>query len=253
RPLSMASTTVEDVLANRQVSFSWLSMLNGQDPKPDELRRLIEVRPVLDFSVLRPGKVSSDEIRSIANELQLKDKYQAPVRLSGSVPMADEEFGSVQEGAIENAIGTIVIVLTILWLALKSPRIILAVIINLFVGLSLTAAIGLAMVGALNMISVAFAVLFVGLGVDFGIQFAVRYRAERHDVPKLHPALTRSAEKIGVPLTLAAAAVAAGFMSFLPTAYRGVSELGQIAGVGMLIAYATSITLLPALITLLNP
>jgi hypothetical protein len=140
-----------------------------------------------------------------------------------------------------------------LWLALRSPRIILAVIINLFVGLTLTAAIGLAMVGALNMISVAFAVLFVGLGVDFGIQFAVRYRAERHDVPKLNSALTRAAEKIGVPLTLAAAAVAAGFMSFLPTHYRGVSELGQIAGMGMLIAFATSITLLPALITLLKP
>src|SRR5581483_1662165 len=109
------------------------------------------------------------------------------------------------------------------------------------------------LVGALNMISVAFAVLFVGLGVDFGIQFAVRYRAERHDVPKLHSALVRAAEKIGVPLTLAAAAVAAGFMSFLPTDYRGVSELGQIAGMGMLIAYASSITLLPALISVLNP
>src|SRR6185295_7501449 len=79
------------------------------------------------------------------------------------------------------------------------------------------------------------------------------YRAERHDLPKLQSALTRAAEKIGVPLTLAAAAVTAGFFSFLPTAYRGVSELGQIAGVGMLIAYATSITLLPALITVLNP
>jgi hypothetical protein len=99
------------------------------------------------------------------------------------------------------------------------------------------------MVGALNMISVAFAVLFVGLGVDFAIQFSVRYRAERHDVPKLGPAIIQAAEKIGVPLTLAAAAVAAGFLSFLPTAYRGVSELGQIAGVGMLIAYLTSITL----------
>ena len=253
RPLSMASTTVEEVLANRPASFSWLSMLSGADPKPDDLRRLVEVQPVLDFSALQPGKASSDEIRRIANELQLKDKYQARVRLTGSVPIADEEFGSVQDGALENAVGTIIVVLTILWLALKSPRIILAVIINLFVGLSLTAALGLAMVGALNMISVAFAVLFVGLGVDFGIQFAVRYRAERHDVPKLPSALTQAAEKIGVPLTLAAAAVAAGFMSFLPTDYRGVSELGQIAGVGMLIAYATSITLLPALITLLNP
>ena len=95
--------------------------------------------------------------------------------------------------------------------------------------------------------------LFVGLGVDFAIQFSVRYRAERHDIPELEQALVSAAHKVGVPLTLAAAAVAAGFLSFLPTNYRGVSELGQIAGVGMLIAYATSITLLPALIALFKP
>ena len=41
------------------------------------------------------------------------------------------------------------------------------------------------MVGALNLISVAFAVLFVGIGVDFGIQFCVRYREERFKEPDL--------------------------------------------------------------------
>ena len=253
RPLSMASATIEGVLAGRPASFSWQAMLNGQDPGPADLRRLIEVRPVLDFSALQPGQVSSKAIRQAASDLQLDKKYQARVRLTGSVPMADEEFATVQDGALENAIGTVITVLVILWLALKSARLIVAVFVNLVVGLALTAAFGLMMVGALNMISVAFAVLFVGLGVDFGIQFSVRYRAERHDVPELAPALVQAAEKIGVPLTLAAAAVAAGFLSFLPTDYRGVSELGQIAGVGMLIAYVTSITLLPALITVLNP
>jgi hopanoid biosynthesis associated RND transporter like protein HpnN len=253
RPLSMASTTIEGVLAGRPASFSWQAMLNGQDPGPADLRRLIEVRPVLDFSALQPGQASSNAIRQAASDLQLDKKYQARVRLTGSVPIADEEFATVQEGALQNAIGTVITVLVILWLALKSARLIVAVFINLVVGLALTAAFGLMMVGALNMISVAFAVLFVGLGVDFGIQFSVRYRAERHDVPELAPALVQAAEKIGVPLTLAAAAVAAGFLSFLPTDYRGVSELGQIAGVGMLIAYVTSITLLPALITVLNP
>ena len=45
----------------------------------------------------------------------------------------------------------------------------------------------------------------------------------------------------------------AGFLSFFPTDYKGVSELGQIAGVGMLLAYITSITVLPALLTILHP
>jgi hopanoid biosynthesis associated RND transporter like protein HpnN len=253
RPLSMASATIEDVLAGRPASFSWQALLSGRDPTANDVRRLIETRPVLDFSALQPGLASSTAVRKTASDLQLAQKYQARVRLTGSVPMADEEFATVQEGALVNGIGTIIIVLTILWLALKSARIIVAVFINLFVGLAITAALGLKMVGALNMISVAFAVLFVGLGVDFAIQFSVRYRAERHDIPKLRAALEQAAQKVGVPLTLAAAAVAAGFLSFLPTDYRGVSELGQIAGVGMLVAYATSITLLPALITVFNP
>jgi hypothetical protein len=121
------------------------------------------------------------------------------------------------------------------------------------VGLSITAAVGLLMVGTLNLMSVYFAVLFVGLGVDFGIQFSVRYRAERHEVDDLRVALVHAGRRAGAPLTLAALATAAGFLSFLPTAYKGVSELGLIAGVGMLIAFATSVTLLPAMLSRFNP
>src|SRR5256886_814635 len=139
------------------------------------------------------------------------------------------------------------------WRALRAFGTILAVAISLLVGLFITAAIGLAIVGAVNLISIAFAVLFIGLGVDFGIQFSVRYRAERHDVDNLHEALVNTASYVGAPLTLAAAATAAGFLSFLPTDYKGLSELGLLAGLGMIIAFLTSITLIPALLTALRP
>jgi hopanoid biosynthesis associated RND transporter like protein HpnN len=144
-------------------------------------------------------------------------------------------------------------VLFILWLALRWIRIILAVFVCVAVGLAMTAAVGMLLVGTLNLISVYFAVLFVGLGVDFGIQFSVRYRAERHDVDEVHEALLQTGRHAGAPLTLAALATAAGFLSFLPTVYKGVSELGLIAGIGMLIAFATSVTLLPALLSVLKP
>ena len=154
--------------------------------------------------------------------------------------MNDDEFATIKENAALNAILTIAVVLFILWLALRWWRIIFAVFASLVVGLSVTAALGLLMVGALNLISVYFAVLFVGLGVDFGLQFSVRYRAERHEVDGLYEALLHAGRRAGAPLTLAALATAAGFLSFLPTAYRGLSELGLIAGVGMLIAFLTS-------------
>ncbi|MBM3529703.1 MAG: hopanoid biosynthesis-associated RND transporter HpnN [Alphaproteobacteria bacterium] len=253
RPLNMSADTLDRVLGGQPASFSWNQLLTGKTPEPKDLRRLIEIRPVLDYSALEPGRAASNGIRKAVEDLKLADTYRARVRLTGPVAMADDEFGTVQEGHLITTILTIVSVLLILWIALRSYRIIVAVFANLFVGLSLTAALGLMMVGALNPISIAFAVLFVGIGVDFGIQFAVRYRAERHDGGDLKEALLASAGKIGAPLTLAAAAVTVGFMSFFPTDYKGLSELGVIAGMGMVIAYLTSLTLLPALLTLLKP
>lgn len=253
RPLTMAADTLEGVLAGKPTTFSWHALLKGRAAEPSELRRFVEVRPVLDFAALEPGQAATTAIRQAVQDLKLPTSYGARVRLTGPVAIADEEFATVKDNALVTHSATLLIVLTILWLALRSAKIILAVFINLTVGLILTAALGLALVGALNLISIAFAVLFVGIGVDFGIQFAVRYRAERHEVDSLREALTRTAASIGAPLTLAAGAVAAGFLSFLPTDYRGVSELGQIAGGGMLIAFITSVTLLPALITLFNP
>src|SRR6202021_4193021 len=84
-------------------------------------------------------------------------------------------------------------------------------------------------------------------------QFSVRYRSERFKSNDLQAALEQAAHYVAVPLSLAAMATAAGFLSFLPPDYKGVSELGEIAGVGMLVAFLSSITVLPALLDLLNP
>jgi hopanoid biosynthesis associated RND transporter like protein HpnN len=252
-PLTMFATTLEEVAAGRQASFSWRELVSGKPPEPSDLRRIIEIKPILDYSVLEPGEKPIAMIRKIVADLKLDSEYGARVRLTGPVPIQDEEFATLKENAELNAAVSLAFLVGILWLALRSARIVAAVLISIFVGLSITAALGLMMVGSLNPISVAFAVLFVGIGVDFGIQFSVRYRAERYEVDNLRIALLNTARHVGVPLTLAAAATAAGFLSFLPTDYKGVSELGQIAGIGMIIAYLTSITLLPALLAVFNP
>jgi len=130
----------------------------------------------------------------------------------------------------------------------RSFRIVFSILLTLAVGLVLTTVVGILYARTFNIISIAFIALFVGLGVDFAIQFAMRYRAERHTLGALAPALSRAGRVMGLPLSLAAAATAAGFLSFLPTNYSGVAELGFIAGIGMLIAFFLTITLLPALL-----
>jgi len=252
-PMTLAADTLEKVNAGQPASFSWHELVQGRADTPDELRRFLSIQGALDFSELEPGQKATDAIRQAATDLDFASKYQARLRLTGPVPMADEEFATLKENAALNATVTIAIVLIILWLALRWVRIIFAVFFALVVGLTITAALGLLMVGTLNLISVYFAVLFVGLGVDFGLQFSVRYRAERHKIDDVREALLEAGRRAGAPLTLAALATTAGFLSFLPTVYKGVSELGLIAGVGMMIAFLTSITLLPALLTLLKP
>ncbi|MBT1508879.1 MMPL family transporter [Bradyrhizobium sp. SRL28] len=253
RPFNQISQTVEDIVNKGTATFSWRELVSDKPLTDADRRAFIEFKPKLDYSELEPGKDATDAIRKAAADLNFAGQYGARVRLTGPVPIANEEYSTVQEGAILNGVATVLIVLVILWMALHSSKIIFAVFVNLFIGLSLTTAVGLMMVGSLNLLSIAFAVLFVGLGVDFGIQFSVRYRSERFKNEDLALALESAASRCAVPLSLAAMATAAGFLCFLPTDYKGISELGKIAGAGMMIAFFTSITSLPAMLKLLHP
>ena len=245
--------TVEGALAGKLVPFSFQGLAGGADGQAHPDRRFVQLKPKLDYGALEPGAAATDVVHKALEELNIGPQTGVTVRLTGQIPLDDQEFGTLKEGFALNSILTVLAVVFLLWLALKSGRLIVAVFLATAVGLVITAALGLLMVGALNLISVAFAVLFIGIGVDFGIQFSVRYRDERYIEDALVPAIVGAGVKAGRPLLLAAAATTAGFYSFLPTDYRGVSELGLIAGSGMMIAFVVAITLLPALIRLFNP
>jgi len=251
--MAAVADALERVAEGKAPAFSWRTLITGRTPKPSELRRFVNIQPVLDFNDLQPGGKATAVIRDAASRLGLTPEKGVKVRLTGSVALSDEEFATIADGAALNGAVTLLLVGFVLWLALKKARVILAVFVSLVFGLILTAAVGLWLVGALNPISVAFAVLFVGLGVDFGIQFSVRYRSERHASGAMDRALLATGRGMAGPLLLAAASIATAFYSFLPTAYLGLSELGLIAGTGIIIAFVTTVTLLPALLAVLNP
>ncbi|WP_439393448.1 MMPL family transporter [Bradyrhizobium sp. PMVTL-01] len=252
-PLALTRKLLDDIIAGKPAFFSWKQLLQGHAFADHQPRHFVEVAAKLDFNALQPGRSATDGIRKAASDLGLKERFGAEISLTGEVPMNDDQFSVIRSSAVRDTLTALFGVLVILWLALRSFRLIAAVFFSLAVGLAATAALGLLMVGSFNLISIAFFVLFVGLGVDFGIQFSVRYRTERHEVDNLRHALRCAAHKAGAPLALAAAATAIGFFAFLPTDYRGLSELGLIAGCGMLIAFVCSITLVPAMLSAMNP
>ncbi|GAA0323200.1 MMPL family transporter [Sphingomonas oligophenolica] len=254
KPVRALAEATEGSLAGKPAYFSWQQLFGSKSgPLSPPKRRLILAQPVLDHAALMPGEAASDAVRAAAGALKLDSAHGVSVRLTGEVPLADEEFATLREN-----IGTVGLVmfaamLVTLWFATRSVRLVAAILVTIVIGLVVTTAVGLLAVGRLNLISVAFIPLFVGLGVDFGIQICVRFNAERMAGMEPYAALQAAATALGAPLLLAAGAVFLGFGAFLPTAYIGIAELGVIAGLGMVIALALSITLLPALVLLLRP
>ncbi|SFG49943.1 MMPL family transporter [Methylobacterium gossipiicola] len=258
RPMSQIDETLRKVLAGEPARLSWQTLLSNGKLKSTDLRKFVMIQPVLDYNALQPGAMATAVVRQVADGLKItngdyKGDSGVRMRLTGPVAVADDEFATLAEDAGLNYSITTGAIVLFVWLAVRSASLVGAVLLTTFAGLTVTAAIGLLMVGELNPISVAFAALFVGLGIDFGIQFAVRYRADRFEQPDLPSALRAAARGVGWSLTLAAISLIAGFFAFLPTAFRGVSELGLIAGVGMIVAYLFSLTLLPALIAVFKP
>lgn len=253
QPMTQIDETLRKALDGQRARMSWQTLLAGGRSETTDKRKFVMIQPVLDYNALEPGREATKLIRRVAAEQNIDAAHGLRIRLTGPVAVADDEFATLADDAFLNYSLTTAAIVLFLWLALRSGPLVVAVLITTFSGLVVTAALGLLMVGELNPISVAFAALFVGLGIDFGIQFAVRYRADRYELGDVDSALRGAARGVGWSLTLAAISLLAGFFAFLPTKFRGVSELGLIAGVGMIVAYLFSLTLLPALIAVLNP
>ena len=128
-PMTLAANAIENVNAGKPASFSWHEMVQGRASTSSERLRFLEIQATLNYAELEPGQHATDAIRQAAADLDIAGKYQARLRLTGPVPMADEEFSTIKENAALNATVTIAIVLFILWLALRWVRIIFAVFV----------------------------------------------------------------------------------------------------------------------------
>ena len=241
-------------MAGKPAHFSWQQLFSAPtgDSKPP-VRQIISAQPKLDFASLQPGEDAVAAVHAKAAALHLDPAHGVTVGVTGEVPLSDEEFGSLKENI--GLVGAIMIaaLLVALWFATRSAKTVLAIVTTTAIGLVLTTATGLFAVGTFNLISVAFIPLFVGLGVDFGIQVSVQFNAERLAGQEPLAALARGAARIGEPLLIAATAILLGFGAFLPTDYVGIAQLGVISGLGIVIALILNITLLPALLILFRP
>lgn len=247
--LGSIDATIERFLDGGTTPMSWATLLGG-DAVELPRRSVFTVQPRLDYGSLLPAAQAIGVLRSRVAELGYDGRSDIRVRLTGGAALGYDELLSVVRGAERAALLALGLVAICLVAGLRSFALVFATLLTLVCGLALTACFATVTVGTLNMISVAFAVLYVGLGVDFAIHLCLRYRelvGERSKEAALHTAVRH----VGVSLALCALTTAIGFLAFLPTSYRGVAELGLISGAGILIGFVVSLTLLPALLRIL--
>ena len=242
-----------DVLAGKPRPLSWQKLLGGGLSELAGQHRFVLAQPKQDFGALEPGGAATAAMRDAIADLEFVKAGSAHVRITGQVALADEEFATVAEGAMAGLIGSLILITLWLFLAVRTWRLIVPILLTLGLGLMLTVLFAALAVGTLNLVSVGFGVLFVGIAVDFAIQFSVRYRDKRHEAGDLPTAMRETAAQAGDQIMVAAVATAAGFLAFVPTNFSGVAELGLIAGFGMLIAFGCTLVFLPAAITLFRP
>ncbi|HEV2099471.1 MAG TPA: MMPL family transporter [Stellaceae bacterium] len=251
--LSGFHQAMADAIAGRPRPLSWTRLLGGKLADLGGPYKFVLAQPVLDQGAIEPGGAATTALHAAADKLEFVKSGDARVRVTGNVALSDEEFSSVAKGAVEGMIGSVLLISLWLFLAVRTWRLIVPILLTLGLGLMSTLLFAAAAVGTLNLVSVGFGILFVGIAVDFAIQFCVRYREIRHENPDPGLAMAETGRRVGGQILVAAAATSAGFLAFAPTEFRGVAELGLIAGAGMLIAFACTVTFLPAAISVFRP
>ncbi|MFT5394399.1 MAG: hypothetical protein ACI8PT_004610, partial [Gammaproteobacteria bacterium] len=170
----------EAALRGRRAPLSWARLGHiepaGASGEDATVQRFLIVRPRLDFHQLLPAAQAMARIRDIAAEMELAAPAGISTRLSGASALAHEELVSVTAGAQGAGLGAFIGVALILAWGLRSMRLVAAALLSLIVGLAWTVLFAAYAVGHLNLISVAFAVLYIGLGIDYAIHYCLRVR-----------------------------------------------------------------------------
>jgi len=242
--------TVEALAAGRDMPLSWQAMF-GMENDVGVHQRLIVVDPVLDFNSLQPARPAVEALRGIVADLPADMRQAAAFHVTGDPVLRSDELKSVSQGIGLSALVSLLLVSLLLAIGLRSWQFVLAALGALLISLLLTAGFAALAIGELNLVSIAFTVLLIGLGIDFAIHILLHYRERLRLDGAQRAALDGMLRGVGPALVLAAITTSVAFFAFVPTKFDGMAQLGIISGVGVLIAFFVALIFIPAMLGLL--
>jgi hopanoid biosynthesis associated RND transporter like protein HpnN len=248
RILENVAAAVESFNRDEAAAVAWDDLLSPAPSVGHQNPQVLFVQPTTDLSDIDAALESLAKVRAAAAAVAPRSGLR--IQVTGDRAVHTEEMSLLLDEILVAGLLSLALVILILFLALKSFRLLIATVLTLLAGLVWTAGFAGLLVGRLNMLTTTFPVLYIGLGVDFGIHFAMGYLEGRRRSEPTDEALRLTGQRVGSSLLFCTLSTAVGFFAFIPTSYAGVAELGIISGTGIFLSLLATLTLYPAFIEL---
>jgi len=250
--LTKLELTLHKVLNNQNALLSWQDLMVSQkSPTTNPNRRFIIVRPVFDFKDIMPIQKPIAKMRAAIAQIQDANMPPVKVWITGEIGLEHDEIEGVSHGTFTASLFSLALVCLILLIAFRSINLMLATFVTLLIGMAFCGLFAAVFVKELNLISVAFTVSNIGLGVEYAIHFCLRYRDYLKTNISKEKAIRDTLVSTSPSLLLCAATTAIGLYAFIPTDYQGISELGLLAGSSLFICLFITLTVLPILLLII--
>ncbi|MEM6849422.1 MAG: MMPL family transporter, partial [Pseudomonadota bacterium] len=238
--------------AGEPAALSWQKLLAG-DASGRVTTRLVQVMPELDYSQLQPAETALASINSALDAAPAMvgeaTAELVTARVTGEPVLMFEELEAVADGIGLSLGASMIAVIFLLIVCYHSIRRTVATLVAIVVALCLALGFASIALGPLNLVSIAFVVPLVGLGLDFAIHVTTRAAELEKAGAAPADAFVETGRGIALALGLSAFTTAAAFLSFVGTDFIGMGQVGVLGAVGVIIAFVISLTLVPALVT----
>ena len=243
----------------KQSGMSMDSFLKGGgDGTPSMLenagkQQVITLLPIKEQGSFVPAEKAIKATRAALDEIIKKPEFKGiKVGLTGVPVLEFEEMATSQRDMEFATALSLALTVILLLFAFRGLLNVVAAMVSLIVGICLSFGFATLAIGHLNILSMVFAIMLIGLGIEYGIQVVLRYQEElRAGAAGMAAIETGLATNIR-SIIMAAATVALAFATFAFTDFKGIAELGIIAAGGVFICVATTFTVLPAMLVLLE-
>jgi hopanoid biosynthesis associated RND transporter like protein HpnN len=216
-------------------------------------QQVITMLPVKDETSFVASEKSIKAARKVLSDILKKPEFKGVSGGLTGVPVLEYEEMATSQRDLEIAtILSLSLTVILLLFAFRGLLNVIAAMVSLIVGICLSFGFATLAIGHLNILSMVFAVMLIGLGIEYGIQVVLRCQEELRNgatgLDAIETGLTANIRSI----IMAAATVALAFATFAFTDFKGIAELGIIAAGGVFICVLATFTVLPAMLVLLE-